>query len=189
MKIILGSKSAGRRKVLERAGYRFEVMTADIDGKSIRSNNYEELPLLLARAKAERIAQDIKEPALLITSDQVVVCNSELREKPENEKEARKFLQSYSLYPAQTNTAVVVTNTETGKKAEGVDIAKTFFKVIPNKVIDELIEDGAVLHAAGGYIVEHPLLKPYIDHIEGEVNSITGLPLKLTEKLIAEVTS
>lgn len=187
MKIILGSKSAGRRQVLEKAGYKFEVMTADIDEKATRSDDYEKLPLILAHAKADALLEKIKEPAILITSDQVVVCNGELREKPETEEEARRFLESYAMYPAQTNTAVVVTNTVTGKRAEGVDIAKAYFKPIPEAVIDKLIEEGKVMHAAGGYIIEDPLCKPYVERIEGERDSITGLPLKLTEKLMEEV--
>lgn len=39
MKIILGSKSKGRRGVLESLGYEFEVMLADIDEKVIRSDD------------------------------------------------------------------------------------------------------------------------------------------------------
>lgn len=187
MKIILGSKSAGRKLVLERAGYNFDILTADIDEKAIRTDDYEKLPLLIAREKAKAILPKIKESAILITSDQVVVCNGELREKPENEEEARRFLESYAQYPAQTNTAVVVTNTETGKQAEGVDIAKAYFKAIPEDVVDKVLLEGKVMHAAGGYIVEDPTISLYVDHIEGEKNSVTGLPLKLTEKLMAEV--
>ena len=33
--------------------------------------------------------------AILLTFDQVVVCDGQLREKPENEEELREFLQSY----------------------------------------------------------------------------------------------
>lgn len=187
MKLILGSKSFGRRQVLEKAGYTFSIIPADIDEKAIRSDDFEELPLLLARAKAEKLVNKINEPAILITSDQVVVHNGELREQPENEHLARKYLSSYATHPAQTNTAVVVTNTETGKQAEGLSIAKVFFKKIPMEIIDQLIDEGKVLHTAGGFIAEHPLLAPYIDRIEGTIDSITGLPMQLTEQLIQEI--
>ena len=187
MKIILGSKSQWRKLVLERAGYQFEVLTAEIDEKAVRSDDYKELPLLLARAKAKAILPQVHEPALLITSDQVVVCNGELREKPENETQAREFLKSYAHYPAQTNTAVVVINTQTSKSAEGLDIATIFFKPIPENVIDELIIDGKIMTGAGGYIIEHPLLEPFIDHVDGEVDSVMGMPVKLMAKLMNEV--
>lgn len=187
MKLILGSKSPGRKQVLRRAGYEFEVMTADIDEKGIRSDDFEELPLLLARAKAEALVKQIEEPAMLITSDQVVVYNGELREKPETEKQARKYLSSYGDAPVYTNTAVVVVNTQTGQEAEGLDVAKLSLQQLPPSLIEALILEGRVLHAAGGIIVEHPLMAPYVQIIQGSLDSITGLPLTLTEKLIAEV--
>lgn len=187
MKLILGSQSTGRQQVLRDAGYTFETMPADIDEKAIRSDNYEELPLLLARAKAEKLRQEIHEPAILITSDTVILCNGELREKPRDAAEAKRFLESYSRYPAQANSAVVVTNTETGRQKEGVDISKAYFKPIPDSVIDEIISQGDVLRAAGGFMIEDPLLLPYVDHVEGDIKGITGLPLELTRKLIEAV--
>jgi septum formation protein len=187
MKIILGSKSVGRKQILSDAGYEFDIMSADIDEKEIRSDNFEELPLLIAREKTKTLLKKIKTPAILITVDQVVVWNGELREKPVTENQAREYLESYNIQPAQINTAVVVTNTKSGKQKEIVDITKAYFKNIPSIVIDELINEGKVMNAAGGFIIEHPLLKPYIQQIEGDIDSITGLPLKLTEKLIEEI--
>ena len=84
MKIILGSQSKGRKKMLEEMGYEFEVMSADIDEKAIRFENPKELTLALARVKAEAIKPKIYGSALLVTSDQVVTWNGQIREKPEN---------------------------------------------------------------------------------------------------------
>ncbi len=175
--------------VLENAGFSFEVLVSDIDEKAIRSNNFEELPLLIARAKTEALLKQIHEPALLITADLVVVCHGELREKPKDKEQAKAYLESYSLHPAQTHAAVVVTNIATGKSSEGVDTATTFFKLIPQSVIDQLIEQGDVLRAAGGFIVDDPLIAPYVERIEGEMESVIGLPLALTKRLIKEVLS
>lgn len=188
MKIILGSQSTGRKQVLTNAGYTFDIMTADIDEKSIRSDNYKELPLLLAQAKAAKLLPQITEDAILITSDQVVVCNNELREKPESEEEAYRYLRDYSAgSPAQTHTAVVVTNTKTGKQAEGVHTVQIYFHQIPENIIASLIKEGTIMKTAGGFMVEHPLLKPYVKQIDGPRDSVTGLPLKLTEELIKKV--
>lgn len=184
MKIILGSQSFGRQQVLKNAGIDFEVMVADIDEQAIRSENYQELPLLIAQAKSEKLRQEIKEPAILITADQVVVCNGELREKPETEARAREYIESYSIYPATTITGVVVFNNDTGKQAEAVDTAEVFFKPLPDSMVDKLVEEGKIFHAAGGFIVEHPLVEPYVERIDGDINSVTGLPLEVTLKLI-----
>ena len=113
MHIILGSQSFGRKQMLHEMGIFFETIAPYIDEKSIRSDDPEELTLLLARAKAEALLPQIANPALLITSDQVTLCAGEIREKPESLDQARIFLRSYSRYPAETVTSVVVTNTQT----------------------------------------------------------------------------
>jgi septum formation protein len=50
-KLILGSSSIARRKILTDMGYQFTLMSADIDEKSIRKEKPEELVLALAEAK------------------------------------------------------------------------------------------------------------------------------------------
>ncbi|XWS14569.1 hypothetical protein CRYUN_Cryun35bG0021300 [Craigia yunnanensis] len=100
-KILLGSSSITRRKILAEMGYEFTLMSADIDEKGIRKEMPEELVIALAEAKAEAILHGLPigdyireaEPALLITSDQVVVYEGVVREKPANEKEVREFIK------------------------------------------------------------------------------------------------
>lgn len=187
MKMILGSSSKWRQRILREMGYEFEVMEPDIDEKAIRHPDTEQMVLAIARAKAKALLGRIEEPAILITSDQVTICAGWIREKPEDEDEARRFLNSYCEHPAVTVTAVVVTNTGTGETAEGVDIATLHFKSIPDEVIDALIEDGEVMQCCGAFVAEHELLKPYELRLEGELESIQGLPAGLTRNLIGRV--
>lgn len=185
MKIILGSQSLGRQRILDRMGYRFEVMPSNIDEKSIRHDDPKVLTMTLAHAKADVLLPRIMEPSILITSDQVVSWNGTIREKPIHIDEARAFLKSYTEYPAETITAVVTVNTETRKRFEGLDVAKVWFREIPENIIDQVIADGFVFRQAGGFSIEHPLLKNYVAQVEGEIESVIGLPKDLTERLIA----
>ena len=186
MRIILGSQSTGRKSVLERLGYEFDVMTADIDEKAIRSDDPEDLTLQLAHAKADAILLRITGPALLITSDQVVAWEDKVLEKPESRDQARAYFEGYQSQPPETVTAVVVTNTETGKRSEGVDRAKVIFAPMPSDVIEQLIADGDTYTRAGGFSVEDPRLQDYVKAMQGEVESIIGLPRTLTERLLKE---
>ncbi|MED6224722.1 hypothetical protein PIB30_086825, partial [Stylosanthes scabra] len=121
-KIILGSSSVARRKILSEMGYEFTKMSADIDEKSIRKETPEDLVMALAEAKAEAILQKLPvddylkdaEPTLLITCDQVVVYHGVVREKPSSKEEARQFLKDYSGGHAATVSSVLVTNLKTG---------------------------------------------------------------------------
>ena len=190
MRIILGSKSEGRSRVLKRMGVLFTVMSADIDEKAIRLSDPKELTLALARAKADALLPRITEPALLITSDQVVVYEGVIREKPESREQAIEFLESYREHPARCVTSVVVTNTATGARACGTDIAFIYFSWwYPEPVIAEYVDSGDPFLHAGGFDHEHPMVAPWLLKIEGEKDSVTGLPWKLTQELMRQVMS
>ncbi|MDP2641172.1 MAG: Maf family protein [Candidatus Yanofskybacteria bacterium] len=184
MKIILGSASKQRKRMLERMGYEFEVMTADINEKAIRYDDPKKLTMALAIAKAEALLPRIKESALLITADQVVWWNGKILEKPEMPEEARQFLRGYAHYPAQPINATVVTNTETGKQVAENDGNAVYFKEFPEEVIKQLIAEGNIFTQAGAFSLEDPLIEPYIERIEGSLESIEGLPVELTQRLI-----
>lgn len=170
-------------------GCRFEQMQAYIDEKAIRDEDPERLTLLLARAKADALLPLIANQAILITSDQVVLCKGRMLEKPEGPDEARRFLIDYGSSPARTVTAVVVTDTAARKRVEGVDVAEVVFRPIPPDVIERIIASGEVLHRAGGFSIEDPLFKDYIVRIEGEAESVMGLPMEMTRRLIGEACS
>lgn len=187
MTLILGSKSQGRQTVLKEAGYEFEIVTADIDEKAIRLSDPEKLVLAIAHAKADAILKKISGPGILITADQVAVCNGVIREKPSSAEQAREYIRAYRQYPMETVSSVVVTNIETGERAEGVSIAKVYFKDFPEAVIDEAIAGGRVMHCAGAMRCEEPPFSNYIERMEGTKDSTSGMPLQLLRRLMAEV--
>ncbi|KAJ0959999.1 hypothetical protein J5N97_000232 [Dioscorea zingiberensis] len=194
-RIILGSSSIARKHILAEMGYEFEVMTADINEKSIRRELPEELVMVLAEAKANAIIsrlnfKDYKEKdaetTLLITSDIVAVHEGTIREKPTSEEEARQFLRSYSKGHVSTVGAVLVTNLKTGTKHGGIDKAEVYFHDIPDEIIQNLIDERIVFGVAGGLLLEHPLILPFVDTLIGASDGVMGLPKVLTEKLIQE---
>lgn len=187
MKIILGSQSEGRARILRQMGYKFEVLNPDIDEKSIRIADPRALTLALAHAKADALLPRIDTPAILITADQVIAWNNTIREKPESADEVRAYLRGYGTHPAETVGAVVVVNTATNVRAGGVDVAKVWFHPIPEEVIETMIQEGDVYRRAGAFSAEEPHLQKYIKKIEGAIDSVMGLPIALTEHLIREI--
>ncbi|KFK31818.1 hypothetical protein AALP_AA6G162400 [Arabis alpina] len=194
-KLILGSSSIARRKILGDMGYQFTLMSADIDEKSIRKEKPEELVLALAEAKAEAIMKRIPvddnieedKSTLLVTCDQVVVFEDAVREKPSSVEEAREYIRGYSKGHTATVSSVVVTNLKTGFRKGGVDRVEIYFHEIPDEIIEKLIEEGMVLKVAGALVIEHPLILPLVKEVIGTTDSVMGLPKELTEKLIKEV--
>lgn len=187
MKIILGTASQQRREVFEEMGYKdFEVMTANIDEKTIRRKDPAELTMALAKAKADALLARVHDPALLITADQVIECDGEIREKPRDEKQAREYLRTCHESPVRIINGVVVTNTKTGKQVIVHDSTTVIFRRIPEEIIERLIQEGNVYSWAGAFAVENPVFVPYVENIVGEDGSARGLPKALVARLINE---
>ncbi|KAF5445113.1 hypothetical protein F2P56_034190 [Juglans regia] len=152
-----------------------------------------EQTILIAADTAEAILQRpigdyIKdaEPTLLITCDQVVVYEGVVREKPSSKEEARQYLKDYSGSHAATVGSVLVTNLKTGFRKGEWDRVEIYFHEIPDEIIEKLIEEGIVLNVAGGLIIEHPLILPFVKQVVGTTDSVMGLPKALTDKLLRE---
>ncbi|XP_076937575.1 uncharacterized protein LOC143605298 isoform X4 [Bidens hawaiensis] len=173
-RIILGSSSVARQKILAEMGYKFTIMSADIDEKAIRTEKPEDLVMALAKAKADAIVSKLQiaddqtkdeKSSILIASDTVVVYEGAIREKPSDEDEARQFIKSYSGKHASTLSSVFVTNLKTGFTKGDWDKVEIHFHEIPDNVIDKLIEEGLVLRVAGALIIEHPLIVPCVKDV------------------------
>eukprot|EP00002_Diphylleia_rotans_P017224 TRINITY_DN3345_c0_g1_i2.p1 TRINITY_DN3345_c0_g1~~TRINITY_DN3345_c0_g1_i2.p1 ORF type:complete len:196 (+),score=47.06 TRINITY_DN3345_c0_g1_i2:48-635(+) len=190
MKLILGSSSSFRRELAKRHfTCSVETTSPDIDEKAIRRDDPSELVTAIAIAKADALIPRLgKQDAFLITSDQVVVCEGIVREKPESDDVVRQYFESYSRgCPAETVTAISVTNLLTGESRVDVDVAKMYFSEIPRSSVDAMIAEKTVFTSCGGLLIEDPHLVPYITRIEGEKESIIGLPIQMTKRLLREI--
>ncbi|KAL7124392.1 hypothetical protein ABFS83_14G045600 [Erythranthe nasuta] len=159
------------------------IKNQETDGKST---------LVIAADTVEKVEPKLHgsedaEPTLLITCDQVVVYEGAIREKPSDKEEARQFLKDYSGGHAATVSSVLVTNLNTGLKKGEWDKVEIHFHDIPEEIIENLIEEGIVLNVAGGLIIEHPLVLPYVKQVVGGTDSVMGLPKALTRRLMNEV--
>ena len=83
----------------------------------------------------------------------------------------------------------MVMNTDNGKQAIGTDVAKINFVPFSEEDIKNLIERGDLFNYAGGFSTYGEIWADHVKDIEGEMESIIGLPKTLTQKLIEEVSS
>ncbi|KAH9692990.1 Maf-like protein [Citrus sinensis] len=192
VKIILGSSSMPRRKILAEMGYEFSVMAADIDEKSIRKEKPEDLVMAIAEAKADAIISKLQitdsqlgtvEQTILIVADTIILVGNvpqwvlflSQTLKQDSEKESGTGWRIDSVIWSDTKLIFVRHNA-----------LQIQFHEIPDEVIEKLIEEGIVLNVAGGLITEHSLILPYVKQVVGAMDSVMGLPKAVTEKLIKE---
>ena len=191
---VLGSSSSSRQQLLRATGAIFETFAPDIDEKAIGDRaNGDAVRLVreVALAKADALVSQFRDDdnRILLTGDQVVTYDGAVREKPENIEECRAFIRSYSEKPCATVGAVCLHSLRTGKRVIGVHHGSVHFKQLPEALVDDLLaKDGpALLRCAGGLMIEHPLVAPYILDVQGGVDSIMGLSTKLVKELLDEL--
>jgi predicted house-cleaning NTP pyrophosphatase (Maf/HAM1 superfamily) len=207
--VLLGSSSKWRAKLVSGAlpaGFALHPrrLSPDIDEKAIRRADAGEMTVAIAGAKADELLRVLRDPArcaaalqgepvpdLLICCDQVVVHAGEVREKAESVAQCKARLQSYgrSGKPAECTSGVVVVDVRSGERRAGVDVALQWIGDVPDAVADALIAKGEVCNCAGSFVAEDPLLAPYLGKREGELESVQGMPVGLTRRLLQEVAA
>eukprot|EP00039_Didymoeca_costata_P002687 m.61911 g.61911 ORF g.61911 m.61911 type:complete len:222 (-) comp11464_c0_seq1:49-714(-) len=173
-----------------------KFVSPDIDEKAVRRADPQEMVLAIAQAKMDKLLElldpkngdSLGNPDLVIAADEIILFGDTVREKPEDEKQAKEFLQSYGKekVPAICLNGVVVANVKSGVRSFGVDKSVQYFECVPDDVVQKLIDKGDVMYCAGGFTVEDPLLEPYLGKREGEIEAIQGMPIQLTKQLILE---
>ena len=117
---------------------------------------------------------------------QVVQHAGRILEKPRSADEARAFIDSYARTAATTVGSCVVTDCASRRQWSAVDEARVHFRPIPDETVTEIIAEGGVFECAGGLMVEHPLVQPHVERIEGSMDSIMGLCTATLHRLLGE---
>ena len=180
--LILASKSAARRALLEQAGIICEYKAASIDEPAIRSAaaaegaSFDEIAVLLAEMKGERIAASNPE-AMIIASDQLLVCEGRSYGKPRSMEEAKAHITSLSGKTHQLITAVILF--DRGKRIWH-HIARpeiTFHDLTSAQIDDYLAYCGdTALVSPGSYFLEGAGIHLMAD-VFGDYYAILGLPM------------
>ena len=192
VQIILGSSSRERAEILDEIGWKYRVISPNIDERAVTCSDPFRLPVLIAKAKATSILGQLegdRTPTVIITCDQIVLFQNEIRNKPEDETEARAFLESYQDGAiVQTISAVVATHVPSGRQSGEIDLCTVHWSGIPPSAIDNFLESKpGIYHSCGGFLIEDPDFVNCVDRIEGELDSIRGLPVKATKKVFRSV--
>ncbi len=184
-KLVLGSQSPFRKKILEEIGLVFDVRTADIDEKAIRNKDFRKLVMTLGLAKRDAILAKNKfdKNTILITSDLVVVHNGELREKPISKQEVIRWHKDYHKGETKVYCSIVVHHVGKNKTLKAVDVASIKWNKIPDHVILEMADNPMTYKGAG--FIDRAFYN-YTRSFKGTVNTVRGIPIQILEKFLKE---
>ena len=180
--LILASRSAARQALLRQAGIAFSCVAAAIDEPAIRQAaqsegaSADDIAVLLAEMKGERVAASHPD-AMIIASDQLLVCEGKTYGKPRDMAQAKEHLLALSGKRHQLISAVILF--DKGRRIwHHIARPEITFHKCDEAAIDEYLTyfgDGA-LYSPGSYFLEGPGIHLFAD-IFGDYYAILGLPM------------
>lgn len=180
--IILASQSPRRRQILKDAGVNFESRTKDTEEGFSPTMSKRDVPVFLAKKKAQAFMEELKENELLITADTVVIIENQILNKPANREEAIKMLQLLSGKKHEVVTGVCLTTDQ--KQVSFDDITNVHFLPLSLSDIEYYVDEFKPFDKAGSYGIQEYIGYIGIEKIEGSFFNVMGLPI---HKVISEL--
>jgi len=178
--LVLASKSASRRALLEAAGVAVEIVPADIDERGVEASAGAIGPgnaaALLAREKARAVAANMP-GRVVLGADQTLALRDRRFSKATDRDGARLQLATLRGKTHMLHSALaVVRNDEI--LFETIDTARLTMRAFSEDFLERYLDTvgSAALSSVGGYQLEGAGIQLF-DRVEGDHPTILGLPL------------
>jgi septum formation protein len=179
IKVILASGSPRRRQLLAGAGIEFDVIESMVPEEHIAGEPARDYALRMARDKAIAVSSRFPE-AIVIGADTIVVCETQILEKPADAANARRMLAMLSARTHMVVTAFALARD--GKIIESSPVeSNVTFRKLSDAEIEAYIATDEPFDKAGAYGIQG-VGGGFISHVEGSRDNVMGLP---TERVIA----
>jgi septum formation protein len=178
--LILASKSAARRALLEGAGIPVEVQPAEIDERAIEAgaavHNASAVAALLACAKASRIGAKML-GRIVLGADQTLTLDGQRFSKPADRAAAADQLRSLRGKTHMLHSAAALAR-DGAVVFKHVDTARLTMRAFSDAFLEAYLDaaGSAAFASVGGYQLEGPGVQLF-KRVEGDYFTILGLPL------------
>lgn len=182
MKLILASSSKPRQDLFRMVGLKYEVVksTAKEYSDSTDPNQY---VVDLSRDKANSVANQITEKAVIISADSIIYMDGKIFEKPKDKEEAFQNMKSMSGKITYGITGVTIKDLYKNKEISFADAVEVHFKQISDEDIKWYVENDKDILQRSGYSV-HGKAAFFVDKIVGDYNTVVGISVsKVYSKL------
>lgn len=175
-RLILASNSPRRRELLSGLAISFELrIPPETDEHYPATLRAEEIPLFLARAKAEACLPDLGPDELLITADTIVWYHDRVFGKPRDKAEAMEMLRALSGCSHKVFTAVCLTTLQ--EQRLFCSASEVRFCKLEEDEIAYYVEQYHPLDKAGAYGIQEWIGYVGVETISGSYFNVMGLPV------------
>ncbi|MBI1403950.1 MAG: septum formation protein Maf [Porphyrobacter sp.] len=183
-RLILASKSASRRAMLDAAGVAYESIPADIDERAVEVGLAGAAPAEVAEALAVAKAAAVAERhpgALVLGSDSLVVAGGRRFDKPRSREEAGEHLRFFSGKVMELHSAAALVRADregAGCEWSHASLARLHVRALSEDFIAHYLdrEWPAIGHTVGAFRIEGPGVQLF-SAIEGDQFTVLGMPL------------
>ncbi|MEM8726538.1 MAG: Maf family protein [Pseudomonadota bacterium] len=179
-KLILASKSASRRAMLDAAGVEYEAIPADIDERALEAGlagaSAPEIAEALSVAKAAALTGE-HPGTLILGSDSLVVVKGERFDKPTSRENAAEHLRFFSGKVLELHSAAALVRGDACEWSHA-DIARLQVRDLSDDFIEHYLEREwpEVGYTVGVFRIEAMGVQLF-DSIEGDQFTVLGMPL------------
>jgi len=178
--LVLASRSAVRRTLLEAAGVPVEICPADIDERGVEAGAPLQAPVaiaaLLAREKAALIAERNR-GRLVLGADQTLSLDGRRFTKPADRAAARAQLRALSGRTHELYSAIAFVQ-DGAVLFEHVGVARLAMRAVSDRFLDAYLDavGDAATASVGAYQLEGFGIQLF-ERLDGDYFTVLGLPL------------
>lgn len=176
-KVILASNSPRRKELLAGLGVEYEVRTLpDVDESYPDTLQGADIPLYIAREKADAYKALLKPDELMITADTVVWLGGRVLGKPADRDEALGMIRDLSGRTHEVFTGVCITTTRW--QCSFAAQTEVRFATLSEDEICYYVDNYRPYDKAGAYGVQEWIGFIGVEYISGSYFNIMGLPVQ-----------
>ena len=183
-KVILASNSPRRKELLAGLGVDYEVRTLpDVDESYPDTLQGADIPLYIAKEKADAYVAMMQPGELMITADTIVWLDGKVLGKPQDKEDALQMLRTMSGRTHEVFTGVCITTTDWQRSFTAQTEVR--FATLSEEEIAYYVDNFQPMDKAGAYGVQEWIGFIGVENISGSYYNIMGLPVqKLYRELL-----
>ena len=186
-RILLASRSPRRSELLARDGIAFDIEVPDVEEWDEPGADPRTLVLHNAAKKGDAAAEAHPD-RLVLSSDTTVAIDGVLLAKPVDMDDARRMLHVLSGRSHVVYTAVVLQMRSRSVRLERCEESRVVFRKLDDAAITRYFSMVNPLDKAGAYGIQEGR-EIIIDHFEGSLTNIMGLPMEAVREMLEQLAS